>query len=486
MSIGRNTFYNLVGTGVPTILAVVTVPAYLHLIGPERYGVLAIAWLVLGYFGVFDLGLGRATAQRISALRDAGAEVRATAFGTALVTNLGVGLVGALIMGPASWVMFTMEMKLSPAMLAETLAAVPLLALSVPVATTLGVFSGALMAREKFYVTNRISITNTCLFQILPLAVAWLTGPHVASLLAASIAARMVGLLLYWRECNREFGADAWRRFDRRQLRALLSYGGWVTVAAVFSPFIQVIDRFLIGAMLGSYAVTVYVVPTQLTSRVLTVSGALCNALFPRMAVISGEDAGRLARDAVGVQLALMTPLIGGAYVLMQNAMQFWVGHKLGFDATPIARILMLAAWLNMFANVPYARLQASGRPDLVTKVMLVELPFFLPALYFAVMQWGVWGAALVYFARFVVDLTALNWVSSRRFDHFFPIAGSLGAFVLIDQALPHVPLALWVRLPLAMAVGLIFSVQSWFVLPLQLQDRVRARLRGVDRLRED
>lgn len=486
MSIGRNTMYNLVGTAVPTILALVTVPAYLHLIGPERYGVLAIAWLVLGYFGVFDLGLGRATAQRISALRDASPEARATAFGTALVTNLGVGLVGALIMGPASWVMFTMEMKLAPAMLSETLGAVPLLALSVPVATTLGVFSGALMAREKFYVTNRISITNTCLFQILPLAVAWLTGPHVATLLAASIAARLVGLLLYWRECNREFGIDAFRRFDRGQLRELLSYGGWVTVSAVFSPFIQVIDRFLIGALLGSYAVTVYVVPTQLTSRVLTVSGALCNALFPRMAVISGDDANRLARDAVGVQLALMTPLIGGAYVLMQNAMEFWVGPKLGFDATPIARILMLAAWLNMFANVPYARLQASGRPDLVTKVMLAELPFFLPALYFAVVKWGVWGAALVYFGRFVVDLTALNWVSSRRFDHILPIAGSLGAFALIDQALQHLSSGLWPRLFFAIVVGLIFSVQSWYVLPKPLQSQVHARLRGMGQMHED
>ena len=479
MSIGRNTMYNLVGTAVPTLLALVTVPAYLRLIGPERYGVLAIAWLVLGYFGVFDLGLGRATAQRISAWRDAGADARATAFGTALVTNLGVGLIGALIMAPASWLMFTMEMRLSPAMLAETLAGVPLLALSVPVATTLGVFSGALMAREKFYVTNRISITNTCLFQILPLAVAWLTGPHVASLLAASIAARLVGLVLYWRECNREFGADAFRRFDRGQLRELLNYGGWVTVAAVFGPFIQVVDRFLIGAMLGSYAVTVYVVPTQLTSRVLTVSGALCNALFPRMAVISGDDAHRLARDAVGVQLAVVTPLIGGAYVLMQNAMEMWVGHKLGHDATPIARILMLAAWLNMFANVPYARLQASGRPDLVTKVMLAELPVFLPALYLAVLQWGVWGAAMVYFARFVVDLTALNWVSSRKFDHFVPIAGSLGAFFLIDRALPLMPSGLWARLPLALVVGLIFAVQSWYVLPRSLQDRLRLRLRS-------
>jgi len=90
-----------------------------------------------------------------------------------------------------------------------------------------------------------------------------------------------------------------------------------------------------------------------------------------------------------------------------------------------------------------------------------------------------VWGAAMVYFARFVVDLTALNWVSSRKFDHFVPIAGSLGAFLLIDRALPYLPSGLWARLPLALVVGLIFSVQSWYVLPRPLQDRLRLRLRS-------
>ena len=36
MSISRNALYNLVGTAVPTVLALATVPAYLRLIGPER------------------------------------------------------------------------------------------------------------------------------------------------------------------------------------------------------------------------------------------------------------------------------------------------------------------------------------------------------------------------------------------------------------------------------------------------------------------
>src|SRR5882762_2982463 len=98
MSVKRNTLINFAGSLVPLLMALVFVPLYLRMVGEDRYGVLALAWLFLVYFGFFDLGIGKATANQLARFRDAPIPARAALFWMGTLINGVLGLLGGIVL----------------------------------------------------------------------------------------------------------------------------------------------------------------------------------------------------------------------------------------------------------------------------------------------------------------------------------------------------------------------------------------------------
>ncbi len=423
MSVSRNTSYNIAGAVAPLLLSLITVPIYLRLVGAERYGVLAIAWLLLGYFGLFDLGLGRSTAFRIASLREGAEDARSSAFWTGLTINLGMGVVGGLLLFGAASFFFGQVFKVSAGMRGEVMSAVPLLACAVPIATVTGVLTGAMQGRERFLETNLVSTVSTALFQLFPLAVAYWAGPHLKYLLSAAILARLcaIAVLGFW--CMREFGVTRVLRVDPKEAPLLLKYGGWVNLTSLIGPALVAADRFAIGAILGAAAVTVYTVPFQLAQRIQVVPGALTNALFPRLSSIDQTQQHALVNSATMALLAIISaPVLGGIF-LLEPFLRLWIGAEIGGQSAEVGRIMLIGFWINSFALLPFIRLQASGRPDLVAKALIAEIPPYMVALYFGLQHFSYVGAAVAFAARCVVDYVILTLMSGGRRAAWRPIS---------------------------------------------------------------
>src|SRR3954462_2729917 len=55
-----NSAWNLAGQILPLAAAVTAIPTLIRTLGAERFGVLTLLWGLVGYFSMFDLGIGRA------------------------------------------------------------------------------------------------------------------------------------------------------------------------------------------------------------------------------------------------------------------------------------------------------------------------------------------------------------------------------------------------------------------------------------------
>jgi len=278
----RNTVWNLAGQAVPLVAGVFALPAIVDGLGTERFGVLTFAWLVIGYSGLFDLGLGRAltklVAEKIGLARFE--EIPALVW-TALTLLLLLGIAGALIGIMMTPLLVHDVLKIPSELRNESARAFYLLMISIPIVISTVALRGVLEAHQRFDLVNGVRIPVGALSFVGPLLVLPFSE-SVAWVVAVLVGVRVVALMIYMLMCLHV--APPLRHaiaFKRSVIRPLVAFGSWMTVSNVVTPVIAYLDRFLIGASVGMVAVAYYTMPHEITTKLWIIPVGIVGVLFP-------------------------------------------------------------------------------------------------------------------------------------------------------------------------------------------------------------
>ena len=479
MSIKRHTVYNLAGSLTPMVVSIVTVPIYLRLIGDIRYGVLAVVWLFLGYFGLFDPGITRAAAFHLARLHaDSQREERESVFWTALVINGIFGIIGAVILYAIARPLFMSTFKMPQAMRGEVITSLPWLAASIPVFIVTGVLGGALQARDQFGILNSISVFNAVAIQLAPLGVALWHGPDLTWLIPAVLIARTIGTIPSCIAVFRTLPLGVGGRFRAYLVKSLFSYGGWVTITNLLNPVLTTIDRMLIGSLLSVQAVAFYTVPFNMVGRASVIPASLAASLFPKLSRSSTEDSARLAFDGLAALAAVMTPMVVAAIAVFPSFMRIWVGSEFASSAAPVGVVLLVGIWINGLAFIPYGHLQAIERPDIVAKFHALEILPFVALLWLGLHNFGLIGAAWAWTIRVAAD-GALLFIVAGQIPNWRRILP--GGLIVLLAAFFTPATALSAKTGIESALLLAAFVWSWRISP-SIRSLVTYRFRRVRR----
>ena len=426
MSSRRHTFnigLNVTGMVLPMLVGVVTVPGLLHRLGEERFGILALGWALVGYFGFLDLGMGRALTQYLASAEQAGVsrEEQATVACAARrmlgALSLGLALILSLLLPwLASFVTMPADLHV------QTLAATPLLALAVPLAMWFSCSAGVLEARSRFAAVNSVRI---------PTGVGNFVAPWLASLLTTDlywvissvVVMRLAGALglAWW--ARPEFALPA-PRWPSAGIRQLLRFGGWMTVSNLVGPVMSYFDRFAIAAWVTVAAVTHYTVPFDVISRLPMVPIAIMGVLLPLLVQASHSAPGTHPQHYTTITHTVKLLLVCWIPGMVLTAwlgpwlLAWWVGADLATASTPIWRWLAVGVLVNGLAHLPFAMLQGAGRTDVIARIHLLELLPYMAGLWWALSHHGAVGAAVVWSLRVSVN-TALLFAQAFR---LFPV----------------------------------------------------------------
>lgn len=403
----RQSLWSALGWILPALAALWAVPGLTRSLGATGFGLLAIAWSLVGWFSAADLGLSRAVTQGVARALARGARHEAAALtwsALALMTPVCV-LAAALLWWSAPWLVGFIH--LGPDDQQDGLRAIHWIALAIPSTVLMTALRGVLEGARSFKVVTLLRVPLGVAFALVPLALA-VNGYGVVGAIQGIVLVRTIGLVFHL-----VAALAVLPEMRRVQLaapeaqQALLSFGGWTTVSNIISPLMNAMDRLGIGALIPVAAVTPYAIAFEGGTKIWLLTATLVPVLYPAFAALLTHDAasatGRLEQGNRAI-LAVGLPALIGFAALAEPGMRLWVGQALAPEAALSLQLLAIGLAANLSGQVALAFVQAAERPSLAAWGHLVELPLFVVGLWWAVPRYGAAGAAAVWSLRATGD----------------------------------------------------------------------------------
>lgn len=418
-SIRQNISWNLIGNILPLAVGFVVFPLIVSAYGTERFGLLALAWSLVGYFSLFDMGLSRALTQMISERLSKQVdnfeivEMIRTSFSVMWL----LGLVGGVLLWlVVPWLVRDL-LKVSIALRDETTQAFSILAISIPLVVHTSALRGVLDALHLFRQASVIRVV---------MGAGTFLGSYFASLLSDSliyaayalVLVRILGWVLHsYAVYNSGLFKVKTLSYHGRWLKPLFAFGGWMTVSNVVGPLMVYLDRFVIAAILGASAVAYYVAPYEVVIKMLVVPAAIAGVLFPLFAKDWQSDpvsSAQLLNKGITYVLIFLYPPVLFVSLFAQEWLLLWLNHDFSLRGVAVVSWLAAGVLVNSVAQIIFAKVQGVGRADWTAKLHLLEIIPYLILLWFALQSFGIAGAAFAWFLRVTVDLLGLAYMVEK------------------------------------------------------------------------
>lgn len=473
-NLAANTILNFIGQAIPALVGIIAIPAIIHGLGKEKFGLLSLIWVVLGYSVVFDLGFGRSATKYIAEAIGKNARFEISRlFWTTVWVQLILALLSAIVVFNVVPVLIGTVIKVSPGLMAETRNTFYLLPLAIPIILLSSSFSGALEAINRFDLINAIKMPSSVLLFLIPMIggildlklniiVLFLIISKACSAIAFSILA-----LITLPELKHVV------LVDRMMIFKLFAYGGWVTISNFLAPCIRYLDRFIIGALLSTAMVGYYTAPFDIMERLWILPTSLVLTLFPTFSMLSGSknflQSQRIFLQSLKYLFIIAPPIVLVLYSFSPKLITLWLGADFAGKSLLTFQILLGGALIGLFAPIAGSILQGYDHPDIIAKVYMITLPINTLMVWILVKNIGLPGAAVsltirTFIETIVLVLVALPLIrlSIREFVICMKKQFAITFFMILTFLLLTLVKYLIIKILLTIVALLVFAIVIW------------------------
>ncbi len=412
-SVFKNSIWNLFGGAISLLVGFLSIPYAIKGLGKDGFGILTIAWVILGYFGLFDLGFSQATTKYAAGYLSKGRTDKVTSvFWVSLITSLSMGFVGSIILFVFTPLLTGRILSIPTALLNDAQNSFMILSGVLPFIIATTSLKGILAASNRFDLLNKIQAPSNILTYIIPCS-AFVFG---SSLTVVIILISVMRFLIFFIYLYYSFLLHPYLSkkvlFEKEIFKNMLGFGGWISLSNFVSPLLVYLDRFLIGSLLSVSLVSFYTVPYELVIRARLFPNAIVDSVFPKFSsIVIGKEVKKTAELFLKPVKYISIALGFVVFILVTYSYEIltiWLGNSYADTSSILLQILSIGLFFNGIATVPFFFLQGVGKPDIPAKFHVLELLVFGCMFFFMIKYFGLIGAAITWTSRATFDFILL------------------------------------------------------------------------------
>ncbi len=356
------------------VLALVTLPLLLRGLGPAAFGTWALLQTfsaITGWLSLVDLGVGTAATREIAG-RASLDDDRGVAAGiaSALACYASLGLFFAAVLAAVGPYVLPGLFNTPPDLMADLQVAVVVFAVQVLVDLLTEGVEACLEGLQRVDLSRAVDACRRTVVAVATSVVA-LAGGGLRGVAVASLAASGSGLVVGAVVLGRRLPPARWLRPSFHEIRALVAYGRTVAVLQPLGVIHRMMDRLIVGAVLGPSAVTLVEIATQVQNGAEAILSASSYSVVPTSSWLRarGDEGSLKELLETGTRYALLVtfPVVALAALLADPLVRLWVGPAYS-AAAGLAGVALLYTALTAPLQVGSNLLMGVGRANAILR----------------------------------------------------------------------------------------------------------------------
>lgn len=414
----RNIIANYIGQGYAATAGILALPAYMHFMSAEAYGLIGFYTMLQAWFQLFDAGFNAALVREASRFNsgksDAGSLIRLKQVFEALFAL--IGLAGIIVFLSLSETFARKWLNIVSLDFDEVVLCVSLMGPIIACRWQSCVYRSIISGLEQQVWLGGVTVVVATLRFILCIPVVALYPETPSAFFAYQIGAAFIEMAILWWKAHRELPrADAVALPRLTELRLVFRFTASIAFTNIIWVIITQTDKLILSRFLPLSAYGYLTVAAQLATGIIFLNMPISSAILPRMVRLFAErDYGGL-REAYRqyshlLAVALVPPTCAMVF-MAKEILHAWTGAAYISDDMPAVLAIFAAGnCLFCLSGFSYYIQYAHGNVRLHMIGQGLFLIIYLPLLFLGIFQSGALGAAA---AWLLVNISYfLGWVA--------------------------------------------------------------------------